>query len=77
MMFGWKIVLKKGNYRAFFVSLYPQGSIERNGNILTAQLKSIVEYFMKRNGWTDAVVMVGHSKGRIDIQGTIYHNRIE
>ena len=69
--------LKKGNYRAAFVSLDPRGSIERNANILSVQLKSILEYFVKRNGTMEGVVMIGHSKGGIDIQGAMYHNRIE
>ena len=57
------------NYRAAFVNVDPEGSIQNHANLLNTQLQMITTYF-----GVSAVDMVEMSKGGLDIQGAMYYH---
>ena len=64
--------LEEAKFRAAFVNLDPNGSIQTNAQSLTDQLKQITtKYGVKK------VIAVCHSKGGLDIQGSIYYNNAD
>ena len=64
--------LEEAKFRAAFVNLDPNGSIQTNAQSLTDQLKQITtKYGVKK------VIAVCHSKGGLDIQGAIYYNNAD
>jgi triacylglycerol esterase/lipase EstA (alpha/beta hydrolase family) len=61
--------LYTNNYRGAFVNVDPEGTIQNNANLLNTQLQRITTYF-----GVSSVVMVGMSKGGLDIQGAMYYH---
>ncbi|MCA1065033.1 hypothetical protein QTG56_09085 [Rossellomorea sp. AcN35-11] len=54
-------------HQAAFIDLYPDGDMWKNGRLLEKALHDIYRFFKRK------VVVVGHSKGGIDIQTALVH----
>ncbi|MGM0753707.1 MAG: esterase/lipase family protein [Bacillota bacterium] len=58
---------RKYGHQAAFIDLYPDEDMWKNGQLLGEKLREIYGYFKRK------VVVVGHSKGGIDVQTALVH----
>ncbi|WP_299743565.1 triacylglycerol lipase [uncultured Rossellomorea sp.] len=58
---------RKYGHQAVFIDLHPDEDMWKNGQILEGKLREIYDYFKRK------VVVVGHSKGGIDVQTALVH----
>ncbi|MGD6959573.1 esterase/lipase family protein [Rossellomorea aquimaris] len=58
---------RKNGHQAVFIDLHPDEDMWKNGQLLVGKLREIYDYFKRK------VVVVGHSKGGIDVQTALVH----